>query len=71
MKRTLELAEAALCDAAQFIDAVKQDAIREGWWSEWDGQMRQKITDALISINAHKEPPKTKVGWMGGEWDRC
>ena len=45
----------ALTDAAQFIDAVKVDAQREGWWTEWDGQMREKITVALKAAYAAKE----------------
>lgn len=45
------LAQDALCDAAQFIDAVRQDAIREGWWTDWDQAMRGKITAALQAIN--------------------
>jgi hypothetical protein len=49
------LAQDALCDAAQFIDAVKQDAVSEGWWTEWDGQMREKITTALRAIEAERQ----------------
>lgn len=41
----------ALIDAVQFIDAVRQDAIQEGWWTEWDQQMREKITKALEIAN--------------------
>lgn len=46
-----EAAQDALCDAAQFIDAVKQDAEREGWWTTWDQEMRGKITNALQKID--------------------
>lgn len=42
----------ALTDAAQFIDAVKQDAISEGWWTDWDQRMREKITNALCTCYA-------------------
>lgn len=48
------VAQDALCDAAQFIDAVKQDAQREGWWTEWDQQMREKITKALLECERHR-----------------
>lgn len=41
----------ALIDAAQFIDTVRQDAQREGWWTSWDQEMRDKITKALESID--------------------
>lgn len=45
-----DLARDALTDAAQFIDAVRQDAISEGWWTEWDQQMRDKIGKALLAM---------------------
>ena len=45
------LAQDALCDAAQFIDTVRQDAIREGWWTDWDQAMREKITTALKALD--------------------
>lgn len=48
--KALEEARDAITDAAQFIDAVKIDAEREGWWTTWDSEMRQKITAALTSI---------------------
>lgn len=41
----------ALIDAAQFIDAVRQDALQEGWWTDWDQEMRGKITKALEAID--------------------
>lgn len=47
------LATDALTDAAQFIDAVAIDAKNEGWWTEWDQQMREKITRALSALYAH------------------
>lgn len=44
-------AEDALICAAQFIDALKGEGEHDGWWTEWDSQMRQKITAALSTIN--------------------
>ena len=49
-----EACEAALCDAAQFIDTVRQDAIREDWWTEWDQEMRNKISVALALVETAK-----------------
>jgi len=45
--KVLNLAENAMLDAAQFIDAIRQEAIQDGWWTDWDQQMRDKITNAL------------------------
>lgn len=53
------LAESALIDAAQFIDTVKQDAVREGWWTDWDQEMRQKITTALMAIDDERSKQKS------------
>lgn len=50
MASSMELARDALTDAAQFIDTVRQDALREGWWTEWDQQMRDKIGAALKAM---------------------
>ena len=50
----INAASDALTDAAQFIDAVRQDAISEGWWTDWDQQMRDKITKALRDIQSCK-----------------
>ncbi len=47
--RVIDLMRAALVDAAQFIDSVKPDAVSEGWWSDWDQEMRGKIALALSS----------------------
>jgi len=52
MSERERLATDALTDAAQFIDAVAVDAKKEGWWSEWDQQMREKITKALCGLYA-------------------
>lgn len=49
LKAAQELARDALTNAAQFIDAVKQDAVKEGWWTEWDDTMRGQITAALMA----------------------
>lgn len=61
----LDLARDALTDAAQFIDAVRQDAISEGWWTEWDQQMRDKIGAAL---KAYYEREDALVGVVKA-WD--
>lgn len=50
----LDIAEDALIDAAQFMDGVKPDAVAEGWWTEWDGDTREKISKALFAINEQK-----------------
>lgn len=50
----------ALTDAAQFIDAVRQDAIREGWWTDWDQQMRDKITGVLTALYAIRQDQQFK-----------
>lgn len=42
----------ALCDAAQLLDAIKPDAVREGWWSEHDDNVRKKLTDAMKELEA-------------------
>jgi hypothetical protein len=53
------LARDALTNAAQFIDAVKQDAVKEGWWTEWDDTMRAQIT---ADLQAHYANITTTVG---------
>lgn len=60
----------ALTDAAQFIDTVKQDAVREGWWTEWDQQMRDKITAALVALVA-PQPTARAVNTNVNECRSC
>jgi hypothetical protein len=58
LRKALDLSVDALTDAAQFIDAVRQDAIRENWWSAWDQEMREKITSALLACAEQDEVPR-------------
>ena len=41
-----------LTDCAQFMDAVRADAIQEGWWSEWDQQVRNRLSATLVALYA-------------------
>lgn len=36
-----------LCDLAQFVDGVKADLVESNSWSEWDQQIRDRITEVL------------------------
>lgn len=40
----LDELERLLPDICQLIDAVRQDGISEGWWTEWDQSVRDRIT---------------------------
>lgn len=46
----------ALCQAAQFMDAVKPDAVKEGWWSEHDSNVRKALSDAMQGLTAASAP---------------
>lgn len=43
-----------LTDCAQFMDGMKNDGVREGWWSDWDQQVRDRISDVLREHYAMK-----------------
>jgi hypothetical protein len=46
------LLEAAgvLCDLAQFMGAVKAELVESNSWSEWDQQLRDRITAILTKM---------------------